>query len=171
MRKKHIGECGHPVSRPKYKRCWACHIAPVRYCKRGHDRTVVGVYGGSTCKRCTNERTAQYQKEHRKAYRQYMKNYVWRQKTAMIEAYGGSCVCCGEEGFEFLTIDHINGGGTAKRRAGLEGGGSTLYAQLRKQGYPKDNFRLLCFNCNGALGAYQYCPHQTGGEVMKSVTA
>jgi hypothetical protein len=27
-----------------------------------------------------------------------------------LAAYGGCCECCGEQRFEFLAIDHINGG-------------------------------------------------------------
>lgn len=37
-------------------------------------------------------------------------------KRLVIEYYGGRCVCCGEVVPEFLTVDHINGGGAAHRR-------------------------------------------------------
>lgn len=34
------------------------------------------------------------------------------------------------------------------------------------QGYPKDRYRLLCYNCNCAIGARGYCPHKPPpGEV------
>jgi hypothetical protein len=29
------------------------------------------------------------------------------------------------------------------------------------RGYPKDNFQLLCMNCNFAKGHRGECPHQT----------
>lgn len=130
-----------------------------QFCTRGHDRTVTGVYG-STCKKCVNERTARYQKEHRAEYAAYCRAYARRQKEAVIAAYGGVCACCGTTNPEFLSIDHVNGGGTARRRAGLEGGGSMLYAKLRREGYPQEGYRLLCFNCNSSFGLYGYCPHQ-----------
>jgi hypothetical protein len=68
-------------------------------------------------------------------------NYL---KQEIIDTYGGHCVLCGEDKWEFLTIDHINGGGT-KHRSQLKNG---LYSWLKEQGYPKDEYRLLCANCN-----------------------
>lgn len=78
-----------------------------------------------------------------------------------IEAYGGKCVCCDETMQEFLTIDHIRGDGTQHRREENLHGGATMYRWLRKYGFPKDNFQLLCFNCNHAKHIYGTCPHQT----------
>ena len=68
------------------------------------------------------------------------------------------CSCYDESRLEFLAIDHINGRGRAERgRLGLYG--DRLYRWLRAQGYP-DGYRVLCHNCNGALGFYGYCPHE-----------
>lgn len=78
-------------------------------------------------------------------------------KKAVVEAYGSKCECCGETMIEFLTIDHINGDGFLHRRK--VGKGRRIYADLLKAGCPKDNYRLLCFNCNITRGFYGYCPH------------
>lgn len=64
----------------------------------------------------------------------------------------------GEKHVEFLTIDHIDETGSEHRKE--VGGGHSMYMWLRKNGYPKDNYRLLCLNCNCSLGFYGYCPHQ-----------
>jgi hypothetical protein len=32
------------------------------------------------------------------------------------------------------------------------GGTYSLYRKLRDEGYPRDNYRLLCYNCNCVLG-------------------
>lgn len=66
-------------------------------------------------------------------------------KLEMIVAYGERCVLCGEVHWEFLTIDHINGGGTEHRRAI---GSKDIYAWLKRRGWPKNGYRLLCANCN-----------------------
>jgi hypothetical protein len=55
-------------------------------------------------------------------------------------------------------MDHVNGGGTAARKT--DGSGAKFYAKLKKLGFPKDNFRLLCWNCNCSRGILGYCPHQ-----------
>jgi hypothetical protein len=67
------------------------------------------------------------------------------------------CACCGEHRTEFLAIDHINGGG-AKHRRQLKNTG-TIYQWLKRNNYP-EGFRILCHNCNMALGHYGYCPHE-----------
>jgi len=80
----------------------------------------------------------------------------WLLKLETLKAYGGICACCQEARPEFLAIDHVNGGGTRHRASS----GSALYAILKRQGWPK-GLRVLCHNCNSALGFFGYCPHQT----------
>lgn len=75
-----------------------------------------------------------------------------------FQAYGNRCACCGETQREFLSIDHIHGGGTKARQNGFPAG-TRLYARLRTLGYPAD-FRLLCHNCNQAIGFHGACPHE-----------
>ena len=76
----------------------------------------------------------------------------------ILKAYGGSCACCGESTQDFLTLDHIQGGGT-KHRATC---GQDVYSEIRRQGFPKDKYRLLCMNCNFAIRYGDQCPHQKG---------
>ena len=80
-------------------------------------------------------------------------------RSEMIAAYGSKCSCCGEKAWEFLTLDHINGDG-AKHRRETNRRGNRLYALLKKQGWPKKAYRLLCMNCNFAIGRCGYCPHK-----------
>ena len=80
-------------------------------------------------------------------------------RMQMIHQYGGSCRCCGEERIEFLTIDHIHGGGN-KHRKEIRRTGWRFYFWLRSQGWPKDNFQLLCMNCNMAKHHFSGCPHE-----------
>lgn len=80
-----------------------------------------------------------------------------KDRLTVLAAYGGKCVCCGETRFEFLAIDHINGGGR-KHRLSIPSG--KVYRWLKKQNYPKDGFQVLCHNCNMAKAFYRICPHQ-----------
>lgn len=83
-----------------------------------------------------------------------------RLRQEVLSHYGGDpprCECCGEGRFEFLSIDHIGGGGNAHRKA--EGSGQMVYRDLKRRGYPP-GFRVLCHNCNQAFGYNGYCPHQ-----------
>lgn len=84
-----------------------------------------------------------------------------KMRLTILEHYGGSppsCACCGETIYEFLTIDHINGGGI-KHRAENNNQPATMYRNIIKDGFPKD-LRILCMNCNHSLGHYKICPHQ-----------
>jgi len=72
--------------------------------------------------------------------------YKQRLKMEVINAYGGKCCLCGENHWEFLTIDHINGGGNKHRKQ--VGSGAVFYTLLKQLGWPKDEYRLLCANCN-----------------------
>lgn len=68
------------------------------------------------------------------------------------------CVCCGENIYEFLTIDHIEGGGAEHRRS-IGGGGTNFYRWLIKNGFPP-GYQVLCYNCNNAKGHFGVCPHK-----------
>lgn len=88
------------------------------------------------------------------------KNY--ERKLRLIAAYGGKCDCCGESKTAFLSIDHINNDGKQHREAEVGAGGNPLYRWLEDRGFPKDNFRLLCFNCNTGRNVNGgICPHET----------
>lgn len=66
------------------------------------------------------------------------------------------CVCCGlASHHEFLTLDHIHGGGHAERQ---EWPGGRLWFKLRREGFP-EGYRTLCFSCNLCRGHFRYCPH------------
>ena len=92
--------------------------------------------------------------------------YARRIRDQALMAYGGpsspACACCGEAHREFLALDHVNGGGLKHRKAV---GGSTgkLYRWMRDQGYPP-GFRVLCHNCNMAIGLFGVCPHERGRD-------
>lgn len=127
------------------KQCTACHQE-----KPDSEFYKNGRYLRSRCKDCLRPVLTQAKKERERRNR----------LTALIH-YSGSppqCVCCGDANIEFLTFDHINGGGSKHRKEIYTGGGSFV-RWLRNNGYPKE-YRVLCYNCNTSLGLHGYCPHQ-----------
>lgn len=96
-------------------------------------------------------------------YTCHNKNAISRrteQKNRVLTVYGGRCKCCGLEHPNFLNIDHINGDG-AEHRKSKGSGVNGIYSWLENNGYPKENFRILCWSCNSSFGMYGYCPHNT----------
>lgn len=93
--------------------------------------------------------------------RKNKENLLLKEQTIM--EYGGKCVCCADRNVIFLTMDHIDGNGAEHRKtinSKYKMTGVKFYRWLRQQGYPKDNYRILCFNCNFAMHVLGKCPHQ-----------
>jgi hypothetical protein len=85
--------------------------------------------------------------------------YIQKVKKEFASAYGKVCYCCGESRLPFLTCDHINGDGSADRKNNFSG--VKLYLKARREGYPKDRYRLACMNCNFATRFGKICPHES----------
>jgi Ser-tRNA(Ala) deacylase AlaX len=99
-----------------------------------------------------------YRRKNPKRYKAITKRYREKLKLEILTHYGGDppkCACCGESTIEFLTIDHIKGGGYRHRRRII----GNIYTWLKKNDFPKE-FRVLCMNCNFSIGKYGYCPHK-----------
>ena len=86
-----------------------------------------------------------------------------RRRWKVIGHYGGGvepeCECCKENTFEFLTIDHIHGGGNSHRDSVGD-----VYTWILRNDFPV-GFRVLCMNCNNSVGWYGYCPHNSEGQM------
>lgn len=97
------------------------------------------------------------------------KRFLRQARDRVLNSYGRRCTCCGEERYEFLTIDHIHGDGAAHRRqfSNL----NKLYVNILSQGCPKDKYRILCMNCNwgSRLNAQgeRKCPHERERELQR----
>lgn len=97
--------------------------------------------GKKSCQECA-EASAQYARKSQIDLRQQM-----------VAAYGGRCVCCREDDWRFLTIDHVEGDGGQDRKKG------GFYRSLKRRGWPQEGLQLLCANCNSAKWWFDECPH------------
>ena len=101
----------------------------------------------------------EYRQKNSKKIQNIKHTYVQALKSEVFSHYGGtSCACCGELHIEFLTLDHIAGDGAEHRRKLKTSSGNNFYQKLKKLGFPP-GLRVLCYNCNCALGKFGYCPH------------
>lgn len=107
----------------------------------------------------------EWRQKNREQQRKYFRQYFRKLRNECLIHYGGDppkCACCGECNIEFLTIDHINGGGNQHRRqlGSRLGIGSHFYIWLKKSDFP-EGFQVLCYNCNcGRAKNHGICPHK-----------
>ena len=106
------------------------------------------------CKECRDSYLKEYRK--RPETKKRRSDQYRKVREEAFVGYGGKCQCCGEDKFEFLAIDHVNGGGRKERET------MSTYQIARKVinlNFPPE-YRVLCHNCNQSIGWYGYCPHQ-----------
>lgn len=65
-------------------------------------------------------------------------------KKLVFDNYGGRCINCNHDDLFSLTIDHISGNGAEHRKEI----GPDICQWLKNNGFPKDNYQILCYNCN-----------------------
>jgi hypothetical protein len=88
--------------------------------------------------------------EEERAARKRIRTQKWTDeiRLEMVAAYGGKCLKCGESDPIVLLLDHINDDAKLDKKQHGHHGGWMMYRRLRKLGWPKDRYQLLCHNCN-----------------------
>ena len=141
-------QCGHPEADPASV-CLRCG-APLNT----HNRAMTYCSDSCTMKAWYARNKPRVIDKKRASTRAFAR----RTKLRVIDAYGGECACCGETDPDVLTIDHLAEVGR-QHRAGI-GYGKNFYLWLERQGFPRDDYRLLCLNCNaGRERNAGTCPH------------
>lgn len=105
------------------------------------------------CPECRQKYLQDYRRKETTKQRRREQHRELRIKA--FEGYGGKCQCCGEHRFEFLAIDHVNGGGRLERKTKST---QQIARKVIDQNFPPE-YRVLCHNCNQSHGWYGYCPH------------
>lgn len=75
------------------------------------------------------------------------------------------CACCGEFEYDFLSLDHVDGGGTKQRKEIKRKCGAPFFHWLKQNNFPS-GFQVLCYNCNLAKGFVGSCPHQRNKSLL-----
>lgn len=145
------------------KRCGNCKktkdIALFTYSKGEEQLTA------RLCKDCRVELAATTKKKYWsdiESNRAKDREYAKKRRLRVLTYYGGNppcCACCDENRYEFLQLDHIEGGGKQHRMKTFGYiSGPSLYKRILRDKFPP-GYRILCANCNFALGHYGHCPH------------
>lgn len=137
---------GKHVNLPRRTHCPHGHLLDEANIYENHSGPS-GKYTTLSCRTCRNTTSI---KNNRKI------------KLEVFSHYGTVCACCNEGRQEFLSIDHINGGGKQHFQK-LGKAGTSFYRWLKQQSYP-EGYRVLCMNCNQSYGHFGYCPHERDGE-------
>ena len=164
------------------KECTLCH--EVKTLNKDNFYKKNTTYGfASGCRICKNGKDKEYlsstkgmatKQESRKKYqdsgRATEMGVKWSRSKRMqvFQHYSGGlipeCACCGENQFEFLAVDHINGGGTKLLRECGE-----TPSVLIKSGFPEGR-QILCHCCNSSKGYWGECAHKPWKEEITTRT-
>lgn len=104
-----------------------------------------------------NAKKRSYRKAHRKETQDRWNRWYRRLREEFLAEYGGACTCCGERRREFLTLEHVRHDGSAHRKKFWA---YKLLMDIKKRGWPKDEYTILCMNCNWAERNGNPCPHR-----------
>lgn len=119
----------------------------------------------SRCLDCKALESKEYYLKNKTKYNDRRKGYSRNIRLRVLKHYGGdtpSCACCGETTYEFLSLDHIDGGGNDDRK--VNGAGTQFQLYLIRNSFPQ-GIQVLCHNCNLAKGFYGTCPHEVGRDI------
>jgi hypothetical protein len=128
----------------------------IKLCIKCKTRPIHKSTHSSYCRECSAARQREWRLKNQQKNREYANNYTTNIRKNVLKHYGNKCACCGEETYQFLSIDHVENNG-AKHRKEI-GYGRNIYFWLKKNNYPS-GFQVLCFNCNLAKGHWGFCPH------------
>ena len=126
-------------------------IKTCKYCGKEFEINLAHLTRGINSKAyCSKECIFKKRKEERQS-----------RKALILQHYGKTCACCGEDRLEFLTLDHVNNDGK-KHREELGGSSGAIYNWIIKNNFPQEpKLQVLCWNCQEAKAHYGYCPHKT----------
>ncbi len=85
-----------------------------------------------------------YRSANRERVRAWKQKYRRKLRQEILRAYGSKCALCGEQRKSQLTVDHVQNDGRAHRQRR----GRSWYVDVRREGFPKDKYRILCRRCN-----------------------
>lgn len=134
------------------------HQGITRVGQYSHGATFRVVVRGEPRTKAERERHNEYHRKWRQRNPEYSREKNAQYRAEVLRHYSGgvpSCECCGENEWDFLCLDHINGGGVSERNVY----GENQTAWIRSRNFPS-GFRVLCHNCNMASRFGRECPHR-----------
>jgi transposase len=91
-----------------------------------------------------------YDEENKEKRSEYEKGYLKNLRDKLYLILPPMCAFCGEDNIKFLTFDHIKNNGAEER--GKSKSNILILRKLKRQGWPEDyikeNYQILCWNCN-----------------------
>lgn len=96
-----------------------------------------------------------------------------RMKLSVKMYLGGKCACCGEREPEFLTVDHIHGGGSKIRnKQGFRRNEVyywEIYRAMKSGVSVASKYQLLCSNCNLSKHLGGMCAHKRSTKLLRKM--
>lgn len=153
---------GRPYLTTRCKQCMRKKSAEWRRLYPDETKEACRKWNSDHRERVSGQKRAYYKRNSariKKRWAEFSKKKKSELRSEMLLAYGSICSCCGESNPAFLTIEHLRGGG--KRHMVSCGGYLGMLRDLKQRGWPKDDYTILCYNCNCAKAKRGgICPHE-----------
>jgi len=111
------------------------------------------------CRNCLREKHNERRRKNPEAQRILSRKYRKNLTNGILKIYSSKCNCCGETEVLFLTLDHVKNNGNIERQTMDE---YTIMRKIINGELPKEDYQILCMNCNfGKFRNGGTCPHTT----------
>jgi hypothetical protein len=129
-------------------------------CTQCHAKLDTDTQRCSKCAAKQRKLAAAYKLKNGDHLRRQARERTRRVRERVLAKYGGKCQCsgCGISQYEWLAIDHVDGGGCKERREKKFVNSQTFYNYLDKH-RKLAKYQILCHNRNSANEFYGGCPH------------
>lgn len=104
------------------------------------------------CKICFDAKYSPKEQQNRK-----------QRRVRVLKVLGGKCASCGDTVIEHLTLDHIHNNGAEERKRFKNS--NSMYLEVERRGIPKDQYQVLCWNCNTTKYIYGKPAMQARNEI------
>jgi hypothetical protein len=99
----------------------------------------------------------EYSNKNKEKIKVLRQRHYSKLRDQIFDTYGRECSCCGEKEPKFLSLDHVYNDSYKTRPSGA----INFYIAVRREGFPKDRYQILCMNCNhGKSRNKGICPHK-----------
>ena len=121
------------------------------------------------------KRHSKYHAKNKDKHSEYHKRHNAEKRREVLLHYSNSidiqCICCETKVMDFLTLDHIDGGGRQHRKNTTNSTVNYLHSLHEQTGKWLEGFQVMCMNCNWYKHLNGECSVENHSNIILEVKA